>query len=593
MEFLTSPFGLGSQLITAELGVLFLLAVVVAVRRARGDSLQRTMGLLHAVLALAFLLSHALTTGRPVLAVGLTPPGSLLTRMLNLAISPSFRRLLEPSLILLYVTLAGAALVADKKAPRRFFVSAALLLGAIVAVESLSLHPAALALLDRPQKRELAVFIHYALTQALMTVLLAVFLREARSKESGEIHPGSRRRLAAALVGATVCFISAPFLVIALLNPRPTTLVGVHYYSWFPENWVAGYIGEKLEPPVLPALGRYNSADPQVMTEQLNWIECAGINLLILDWWSRNPAVRKRIDQEIEFLGQHPQTSFCLQYESLDLKSVADHSPENEPANVVYMSAERTERLKKDWERIARVYMSKPGYLRINNRPVLFLYATRHLVGPVAAAVEAAREQVRKSTGEELYLVADEAYYHVMNYRSSRGTYLMPELKPNWSRMTAFDAVTCYNPYDASRREHSGSKGFDTYLRDVTELYYAYKSYASTSGLEFIPGVLPGYNDRGVRLAENHFVIPREIEGKNVFELTLNRLVRTFIDENQPFFAITSWNEWNEGTQIEPARSSPMTDEDVSGRDEYTAGESYRGYGEEYLDKLANFLKSL
>jgi glycoprotein endo-alpha-1,2-mannosidase len=115
-------------------------------------------------------------------------------------------------------------------------------------------------------------------------------------------------------------------------------------------------------------------------------------------------------------------------------------------------------------------------------------------------------------------------------------------------------------------------------------------------GAAFIPGVIPGYNDRAVRLVEDHFVIPgclpAGVEG-STFREALKQWVEPFIGHWPFMFNITSWNEWNEGTAIEPATETEPTIEDQSGDMLYTAGEDHQGWGCRRTEVLAEFLFGL
>ena len=54
---------------------------------------------------------------------------------------------------------------------------------------------------------------------------------------------------------------------------------------------------------------------------------------------------------------------------------------------------------------------------------------------------------------------------------------------------------------------------------------------------------------------------------------------------------ITSWNEWNEDTVIEPLSPSAPTADDVSGRQLFTQGYTYEGFGSAYLDVVRDHLR--
>ena len=153
--------------------------------------------------------------------------------------------------------------------------------------------------------------------------------------------------------------------------------------------------------------------------------------------------------------------------------------------------------------------------------------------------------------GVDPFIVADEVFWQ--------------EVDP--ARLRAFDAVTAYNVYDWPRAGNAGFAGDSTFLADVEGLFARWQKAAKKAGVVFVPNAMPGYNDRGVRPAENHYVIPRRLQptspATSLFERSV-ALAKRFVDPTVPIVTITSFNEWHEWTQVEPARRTshaPLPDE--------------------------------
>jgi glycoprotein endo-alpha-1,2-mannosidase len=98
------------------------------------------------------------------------------------------------------------------------------------------------------------------------------------------------------------------------------------------------------------------------------------------------------------------------------------------------------------------------------------------------------------------------------------------------------------------RAKASGFDGLYTY--DVVTwngaLFRRLCAQAHAAGLLCAPSVGPGYD---ARLATRHEVIRPRNDGR-----TYDRMWRTALRANADLVTITSYNEWQEGTQIEPAR---------------------------------------
>ncbi|MBA4394657.1 MAG: hypothetical protein C0407_13985, partial [Desulfobacca sp.] len=263
---------------------------------------------------------------------------------------------------------------------------------------------------------------------------------------------------------------------------------------------------------------------------------------------------------------------FCIFYETGGLGLVDDR---------ITFTPDKTQKMTADFKYLAKNYFSHPSYLKINGRPVVILYLTRTFDGQYPEAISSIRKSL-KEMGFDPFLIGDEIFWYVI-----RTAPLPPSTKPNKSRIRLFDAITAYNMYNWAKPKQMGYGGSSTFLSDVHDLYQEYQT-AISKEVKFIPAIIPGYNDRGVRHSENHPVIPRQFrEGEeegSFFTQALKRTVVPFVNQDIPMALITSFNEWNEGTQIEPTVESPLTrkDRSPSGKD-YTQGYAYQGYGQKYL----------
>lgn len=597
-----------ADLVTYELCVLSIFLLFYFAYRLRRDGLPLKRETVSQVMFLLFasllFYSQAFSEGRAILSEGIAMPGSLITRSFSIDAAFWLRRAIEPSvwfLLLLVITASNDSLT--RIGCIFFFIGAQMLIAAFF-LECLVLVPNEFMQTHARANWDWLLLAHFELTQLFLLALLVATIAEVLYlSRPNRIQHGLERlrsdlRLLVPISLALFFLGSVVMWGLSRAGEAPKRIrAGAHYYSWFPENWAGGFAGERFDPPVNPQLGKYTSANPEVFLQHVEWAEEAGIDFLIFDWWPQRPHIGRRIYTHVVRKKRLGGMKFSLMYESLDLREAFDNPVPGETDRVVYLTPKRINRLKKHWEYLAKHYMRDKSYLRIDGRAVLFVYATRHLVGPVADSFRKARAHVKAKTGIDLYIVGDEVFFNVLTYSARHGVLLKPDGVPDWDRLTAFDAITSYNPYDETRIEHAGSAGVEQFFSDVRKLYQRYREIAATVGIRFIPGILPGYNDRGVRLEQDHYVLPRYY-GKDAKESFFSQALRDiglpFLDKDKPFLSITSWNEWNEGTQIEPTSSSLMTNRDTSPSGAaYTRGEYHRGYKSELIKHLANALQSL
>jgi glycoprotein endo-alpha-1,2-mannosidase len=367
-----------------------------------------------------------------------------------------------------------------------------------------------------------------------------------------------------------------PPVPLPAMEPSDRYLVGAHYYLWYPRNFRHGFLRGRLTPPQEPLLGLYESRDTKVVAQHVAWCSEYGVDFLTLDWWPRRREPNQAFWTAFSAAPNLQDIRFCVFFETWDY----DFGPRGS-----FFSDETIREFRDDLAWLAENVLNHPAYLRVAGRPVLFLYLTRTLSGKYREAVAAARADLKARLGVEPYLIADEVFWGVnRSDLNPDGTPVAGSDQPQPDRMRLFDAIFGYNLYDWSQPTHAGYGADSAFVGDCAAIQTRYAEAARRVGVRFVPDVIPGYNDRGVRRRENHFAIPRQWragapEGSFLAE-ALDRLALPFVDPHLAMLLVTSWNEWNEDSAIEPLKPAEPTQKDNSpGGADYTQGLPYAGHG--------------
>jgi hypothetical protein len=127
----------------------------------------------------------------------------------------------------------------------------------------------------------------------------------------------------------------------------------------------------------------------------------------------------------------------------------------------------------------------------------------------------------------------------------------------NWAaawnsiRGTKYDSIVLMDWYwDRAKINNGGWDGSYVYFTSSTSSYATYASRAVADGKIFVPAVMPGYDDRLVR-SDGPAPINRN-DGQH-YDSTWAATNNIKSYSSVRYVSITSFNEWHEGTQIEPA----------------------------------------
>ena len=284
------------------------------------------------------------------------------------------------------------------------------------------------------------------------------------------------------------------------------------------------------QPAPRPLLGFYDDSLPEVNDWHIKWALEHGISFFAFDWYWN--AGEKRLARTLEqgFLKAKyaGRMTFCIHWCNHEL----DWRRDGKPAPLDFSAkalAEMTEYL-------ADNYFGRPNYLTVDGRPVLMAFVPGALVeanGGYAgcrAALEEMNKVLRAKGLKDLYFVA-------LGGGSKYGE-------------AGFSAFTAYSYYGAdARSNHALKSGFSMPYADmVTHFETQWKTFTRKSHLPYIVPVGSNWDDRP-RARENAAVITGKTP--DLFE-KMCRASLTYIDKRNNLAVIEAWNEWGEGSFIEP-----------------------------------------
>ncbi len=316
---------------------------------------------------------------------------------------------------------------------------------------------------------------------------------------------------------AKAAYVPAP-------KPVPSKFeVGAYYFpGWCtPERWQP----IRDWPLRKPVLGWYDEANPECADWQIKWAVEHGIRFFMVDWyWNQGT---RHLDHWVHNAYAKARFRDYLKWAVM----WANHNPPQ--SNSV-----------EDWRKVTQYwidhYFAMPGYYRIDNRPAVFLWSPQnvardlHGVEP-ATGLYALSQQMAKAAGYPgIYFVA-------MSSHDTPERIL--ELKHE-----GFAAETSYHAFQLAWQQ-SGSDYFPyASVVDTSPTVWRQEDQRS-QGLPYFPLVDTGWDPRPWHGNKTMVALGRtpELLGK------LCREARQYAEQTgKKIIALGPWNEWGEGSYIEP-----------------------------------------
>jgi hypothetical protein len=397
-------------------------------------------------------------------------------------------------------------------------------------------------------------------------------------------HPQSTRRDFLRTAGLAATSVAS----LAEANTEPTNAlagnyqIGAYYFPGFHADprvsadhgpgWTEWELLKRAEPkfpghrqPKVPLWGYEDESNPQVFARKIAAAADHGLSHFIFDWyWYDGPYLNGALDSGYLNAPNNQRLKFALMWANhdwMDIQPAKLHGP----GLLLHPGAVNRDTFEALTDHVIERYFKHPRYWMIDDKPYFSIYELYRLVlglgSPDAArgALDHFRAKTRKAGFPGLHLNA--VTWGVQILPGEQKVHNVSEL------LTALgvDSVTSYVWI-----HHVELPQFP-----VTEYGYAlekmrgyWSKIGAETGLPYFPNVTMGW-DASPRTCQSDSFINRSYPfmptlGGNkpaAFEQAL-RHVRSFLDTNQSSrrtFNLNAWNEWTEGSYLEPDTVSGMS----------------------------------
>jgi hypothetical protein len=318
-------------------------------------------------------------------------------------------------------------------------------------------------------------------------------------------------------------------------------LIGAYYYIWYGLNTsirnMAGKFHSNWENATsTPLMGEYVSNDSTIADTQITLAKLHDIDFFAVSWlgifnWYDHLAVNDFLQQGL-LKAEHINTfNFCILYESDIILNSVYTKQTNGGLNGMSATAFFESVFVNDTNYAAQNYFNNPSYLRIDGKPVLFIYDLPYLCRNLStSAVHSMLEDLRNRLSNDVYLVGEVGH------------------GPAPANITSFRLSDFSDVLNATTNYFFSSpkEVWDGILNEAEKYFPTWPQNMSALGMSFFPSAYPGYNDTKENSSSS--VLPLNATAFGQFLQIAQKNTG-----NRGIMMITSWNEWKESTAVEPS----------------------------------------
>lgn len=405
-----------------------------------------------------------------------------------------------------------------------------------------------------------------------------------------DLHHHSRRSLLRAAAGAGLASLGAPVGATLLAESKPSgakdegrPVVASYYFPNYhygdPRNeqvhgkgWAEWELVKNAKPrfpghvqPNIPAWGYTNEADPKDMAQKIDAAADHGVDAFIFDWYyyDDGPFLERGLDQGFLKAKNNRRLQFGLMWANHDWVDIHPKTLDA-PSRLLYPGKIKPETWERLTDEVIHHYFKHPSYWKIAGRPYFSVYELYRLVDSFGSldatrtALDRFRAKTKAAGFPDLHL--NGVTWGVKILPGEKTVTNVAEL----AKRLALDSVTSYVWI-----HHVPLRQFpETPYQFVMDEYFKYaEGVAGTFGVPYYPNVTMGWDSSPRARQEDPFVnrgypFMARMSGNTpeAFRTALER-TREFLEKrpaDQRILTINCWNEWTEGSYLEPDTRTGM-----------------------------------
>lgn len=314
--------------------------------------------------------------------------------------------------------------------------------------------------------------------------------------------------------------------------------------------------------PRVPVWGHENEADPAVMGRKIATAAKYGVDVFLFDWyWYGGPHLHHALDDG--FLGA-PNTAearFALMWANHDWKNVFPR-PHGRPFEIIHPGRVTAEEFRQITDHVIGRYFSRPNYWRIDGCPYFSLYDLPAFLAGVGGDLEVAAARLRDFRLRVQTAGFPDLHLNLVFWQRSifTGSSAMT-ITPDMVTRLGFSSVTSYVWIHHVRMDRFPQMPYHVALDLIQDYTEQTAQEFDRRGIPYFPNVTVGWDvsarsDQTVPWRDWEYpYMPGYTEASaDEFRAALRRAQAHNARHplNHGIVTVNSWNEWTEGSYLEP-----------------------------------------